>query len=226
MPADATNDNHSTHLDAEMAASERERQRIAHDLHDGLGQLLGGIALKAEVLRQTLAEQALPEAEAAAELVKLANEATAQTRLLARGLDPAVPAHVPFAASLAKLASDTERLFRGVVCRCTGDPAFALESPHTAEHLFRIAQEAIHNAIRHGRATRVDIGVAADLREITLEVRDNGRGIAPSALASGIGLRVMKHRANALGGSLDILPGEAGGTLVRCRAPLVPPQGS
>jgi hypothetical protein len=226
MPADEKNTAAHADLDAEVLAGERERQRIAHDLHDGLGQLLGGIALKAEVLRQTLAEKSLPEAEAAGELVKLANEATAQTRLLARGLDPTVPTHVPFAVSLKKLAADTERLFRGVTCRLTGDPALVIESAHTAEHLFRIAQEALNNAIRHGRATRIEIALAADACEIQLEIHDNGTGVAQRGTISGIGLRVMKHRANALGGTLDLSPGKTGGTLVQCRVPLHPPPAS
>jgi len=208
---------------AEVLASERERRRISHDLHDGLGQLLGGIALKAEVLRQILAEKALPEAEAAAEIVKLASEATAQTRLLARGLDPMVPAHVPFAQSLSKLAANTERLFRGVSCRSTGDSTLVIESHHTAEHLFRIAQEALNNAIRHGRATKVEIHLAAAGGEITFEIRDNGNGIAQREMSSGMGLRIMRHRANALGGVLEILPAEPRGTLVRCRVPIAPP---
>jgi signal transduction histidine kinase len=223
MPADEKDSAAVPGTDAEVAASERERRRISHDLHDGLGQLLGGIALKAEVLRQMLAEQALPEAEAAAEIVKLANEATAQTRLLARELDPVVPVHVPFAVSLTKLATDTERLFRGVACRLTGDSALVIESAHTAQHLFRIAQEALNNAIRHGRATRIEIGFAADAREIQLEIRDNGTGLTKRGTVSGIGLRIMKHRANALGGTLDIVPGETGGTRVQCRVPLTPP---
>jgi len=223
MPADEKKPAAPAGLDPEFLAAERERQRISHDLHDGLGQLLGGIALKAEVLRQTLAEQAHPEAEAAAEIVKLANEATSQTRLLARGLDPAVPTHVPFSVSLTRLAADTERLYRGVACRLTGDSTRVIESAHTAQHLFRIAQEALTNAVRHGRATRIEIHLTADARDIQLEIRDNGIGVAQRALGSGIGLRIMKHRANALGGSLDVVPGKTGGTVVHCRVPLTAP---
>jgi len=223
MPPDEQKPVASAGVDAEVLASERERQRISHDLHDGLGQLLGGIALKAEVLRQILAEKSLPEAEAAAEIVKLASEATAQTRLLARGLDPSVPAHVPFGLSLSKLAADTERLFRGVSCRSMGDSAMLIESRHTSEHLFRIAQEALNNAIRHGRSTKIEIHFGAAAGEITLEIRDNGTGIAQREMTSGIGLRIMKHRTNALGGVLEILPGDPRGTVVRCRVPIAPP---
>lgn len=226
MSADEKNAVDRSDLDAEVVAGERERQRISHDLHDGLGQLLGGIALKAEVLRQALAEQAHPEAEAAAEIVKLANEATAQTRLLARGLDPTVPAHVPFAVALTKLASDTERLFRGVSCKLAGDSTLVVDSAHTAQHLFRIVQEALNNAIRHGRATRIEIHLAADARDIHLEIRDNGIGVAQRALGSGIGLRIMKHRANALGGTLEVSPGRPGGTVVQCSVPLATPPSS
>lgn len=218
MPAEPINP-----TDAEVAAaSARERQRIAHDLHDGLGQLLAGLALKAQSLQETLTEKGLPEAEEAAALVRLANEATAHTRLLARGLDPVVPPTETFAAALAKLARDTSRLFRQVTCEFHGDLALTTASPHAAQHLFRVAQEAINNALRHGKATRIDLDLASDATALVLTISDNGSGLVQREKSSGIGIRIMNHRLNSIGGTFELAAGAAGGVTVTCRLPHTP----
>lgn len=201
------------------AVSDRERQRIAHDLHDGLGQLLGGIALKAQALHETLAEKALVEAGAAAEIAALVNEALAQTRLLVRGLDPAAVATETLAAMLAKLASNTERLFR-IACTFDGDRDLTLASAEATQQLFRVAQEAINNALRHGKATAIGLLLSADERDVTLTISDNGLGLTQQAPpSSGIGLRIMSHRLASLGGDFKMAAGAERGTVVRCRFP-------
>lgn len=211
--------------DAEIVSvSVRERQRIAHDLHDGLGQLLGGIALKAQALSEALQEKSHVEAVEAAEITRLVNEALAHTRILVRGLDPVLPQSEPFATMLAKLAESTERLFRGVTCRFTGDAALTLDSVTVAQHLFFVVQEATNNAIRHGKATRIDIELTSDREAFTLLIRDNGTGLAKGGEPSaGIGLRIMSHRVHSLGGTFHTEPGGRGGMIVRCRIPLTPP---
>lgn len=210
--------------DAEVAAaSARERQRIAHDLHDGLGQLLAGLALKAQSLHETLAAQNRPEAVDAADLVSLANEATAHTRLLARGLDPVVPPAETFAAALAKLARDTSRLFRQVTCEFQGDLALTIASAHAAQHLFRVAQEAINNALRHGKATRITIALASDAAALVLTITDNGTGLGQREQSSGIGIRIMNHRLSSIGGTFALAPGANGGVCVTCRLPHTAP---
>lgn len=206
--------------DAEAAsASARERQRIAHDLHDGLGQLLAGMALKAQSLHESLLEKSLPEAAEAADLVRLANEATAHTRMVARGLDPVVPPTETFAAALVKLARDTTRLFRQVQCEFSGDPALTIASANASQHLFRVAQEAINNAIRHGKATRIVLALVSDAAALTLTIRDNGCGLAQRGESSGIGIRIMKHRLASIGGDFDLVSGPEGGATVTCRLP-------
>lgn len=190
--------------DAEVAKiSERARQRIAHDLHDGLGQLLGGIALKLQALHESLAEKESPQAAETADLVALVNEALAQTRLLSRGLDPVLPAAASLSHSLAKLARDTARLFRGVECHFSQITAPLDESPITAEHLFRVAQEAINNAIRHSKATRIELHLRRARSGVELRIRDNGRGL-PRNHVRGTGIRVMQERALAVGAALQI----------------------
>lgn len=114
---------HSPDDAALASASARERQRIAHDLHDGFGQLLGGIALKAQSLSESLQEKSPAQAAEAVDIARLVNEALAHTRLLVRGLDPVLLPTETFATMLAKLARNTERLFRGVACSFAGDPA-------------------------------------------------------------------------------------------------------
>ena len=199
---------------------ERERQRIAHDLHDGLGQLLGGIALKTQALSEALAEKALPEAADANAITQLVNEALQQTRLLVRGLDPSLGRAEALSDMLVKLAANTEKLLR-IVCTFQGEPSCGVEPLELTQQLFRIAQEAINNAVRHGRATRVAIELSHGGRELTLLVRDNGSGLTPSGKPrSGIGFGIMAHRAKSIGGVCEIEPDAAGGTVVRCRAPL------
>jgi len=155
--------------------------------------------------------------------VRLANEATAHTRLLARGLDPVVPPTETFATALARLARDTSRLFRQVRCEFHGDPALTTASPHAAQHLFRVAQEAINNALRHGKATQINLALATDARELVLTISDNGRGLGDRETSSGIGIRIMKHRLNSIGGTFDLVEGNAGGITVICRLPNTAP---
>ena len=211
--------------DAELASvSARERQRIAHDLHDGLGQLLGGIALKAQALSETLQEKSPAEAGEAVEIARLVNEALAHTRILVRGLDPVLLPSETFATMLAKLTRNTERLFRGVKCSFSADPALTLDSVTVAQHLFHVVQEAINNAIRHGKATRIEVEITSDDHTLTLLVRDNGKGMGNGREpSSGIGLRIMSHRVHSLGGIFHTESGEDGGTVVRCHIPLTLP---
>jgi len=206
--------------DADAAAiSARERQRIAHDLHDGLGQLLGGIALKAQSLCETLTEEHSSHAPEACEIVRLMNEAVSHTRLIARDLDPVVPPAQPFAAALTRLARDTSRLFRKATCEYVGDPTLTTDSPHAAQHLFRVAQEAINNALRHGKATHITLSLEDERDALLLTIRDNGSGIDERKNSSGIGIRIMKHRLNSVGGTFDLRAGEGGGVVVTCRVP-------
>lgn len=204
-------------LEAEvLGISDRERQRIAHDLHDGLGQHLAALALKARALHQSLREKALPEAAEADALVQLLNSATAQIRDLAHGLDPAVEVQT-FAILLEKLALNTAQLFR-VACRFVNAATVPVESAPLSQNLYFIAQEAVNNAIRHGRATDIEIALGSDADTLTLTVRDNGRGLSERDNASsGMGIRIMQHRAAAIGATLGIAPHPAGGTAVVCR---------
>jgi signal transduction histidine kinase len=197
--------------------SETEQRRIGQDLHDGLCQYLAALGCSAGSLRDDLRKLSLPsEAHRAGDLANLLRDAVVQTRDLAHGLAPAHVSQVGLPLALQSLAESVTRL-QEVNCtfECEGDDAQCDES--TATHLFRIAQEAINNATRHGRARNLAIRLEAFDNHLTLSIRDDGVGIANSN-SSGMGLAVMRYRARLSGGELMIQRPPGGGTLISCTA--------
>lgn len=200
----------------------REQRRIGSDLHDGLGQELTGIALMLRGLSARIRKDGGPGATEAEEIVALVNKTIESTRQLARGLSPVTIERggLPFALrSLAARATD----MYGCHVRFGSKvwPQLTLEAS-PCNHLYRIAQEAITNAVRHGHATEVSIDLHANGEDVKLTVSDNGRGLPAGVdLAQGMGLRIMRYRANIVGGTVDIVPALAGGVLVTvsCRQP-------
>jgi signal transduction histidine kinase len=198
--------------------SDAEQQRIGADLHDGLGQQLTGLACMAAALRDRLRAK-LPEEAAIPDLIaRLANEATEQSRALARGLCPVQLEAHGLASALEDLAFQAQRL-HNIECRfCLRGPS--PEMDHLAAiHLYRIAQEAIHNAVRHGSALRVRVAVLSRPERHRLIVLDDGQGFdarPDRPLAAGRGLCLMRYRANMLGGSLSVRSRLGLGTRVIC----------
>ncbi|MEO8549890.1 MAG: ATP-binding protein [Kofleriaceae bacterium] len=187
-------------------AGERERKRIAQDLHDGLGQQLVGI---------NFLVKALPASPQRDELGALLAEAIDQTRQLARGLHSHTLEAGGLAAALRELAAQTERVF-GIACRVEVEGGEVGEPART--HLHRIAGEAVANAVKHAGAKHIAIRVRADTGGTALEIRDDGVGISAPA-ADGLGLQLMAHRAQILGAELRVVRGGDGGTVVTCRVP-------
>lgn len=203
-----------------VSASEREQQRIGADLHDGLCQYLAGIACMTGSLRDDLSERFQPEAETAAELHELLKEAIVQARDIARGIAPVHMDEAGLSSALEDLAANASRL-HGIQCSFAPDGEIMVERREMAAHLYRIAQEATSNSVRHGHATVISIYLAVEEGEVVLTIRDNGIGIrSPDSPSPGMGLRSMRYRAGVLNGTIEILPLAEGGTLVRCRAPL------
>jgi PAS domain S-box-containing protein len=197
-------------------ASEKEQRKLGQDLHDGLGQTLTGIGCLAKVLQQKLAAKKLPEAGEADTIAKLLSQALSQTREIARGLCPVVLEKNDIQAALKQL-SDTLESFFGVSSNMICDPKLKINDNAIATHLFRIAQEASTNAVRHGKATEVNIKLTRRSGQLILQVRDNGVGFPEGKLKSqGMGLRVMQHRARMIRGSLDVERLKEGGTVVTC----------
>ena len=217
---------------AVVEASAHEQHRIGHDLHDGLGSYLGGVAFKAKVLEQGLAKSSSDQlSQQAGEIVKLLAGAMGQVRRLARGLDPVDVERFGLAKALEKLATDTVESYK-VECTFLSRP----EEPHVAlavaRETYRIAQEAVHNAIRHGAAKHLDIRLEADAETIVLTVADDGKGFkhaepfptpAISSDSSGMGLRIMRYRAHAVGGEVYIDSEPGRGTEIRLVCPVAPP---
>jgi len=203
-------------LQAEIvAAGERERQRIGQDLHDGLCQLLTGIRWKSQSLQQRLALSAPAEARRVRKITGLLTEAIKQARGLVRGLQPVENMPDGLMSALHQLAASTRSLF-GVTCQC-GIVRPVLMSEHsTATDLFRIAQEAINNAIKHGRARKIQINLAQNNGKIVMTVTNDGRPFPRRSGATGAGLKIMQYRARRIGATLHFCAGARGGTSVTC----------
>ena len=203
-----------------LEISENERRRIGQDLHDGLGQHLTGVAFMGKVLEERLAESSAPEAAEAAKIVKLVNDSIKMTRDLARGLLPVVSEARGLMSALEHWAGEVSELFH-VACRFECRDAVFLNDGTLADHLYRLTQEAVTNAIRHGHAKNITIGLAVVNRGGVLIVRDDGRGFEVDRKSqSGLGLRIMNYRAKMIGGSLSVESSLHGGTMVRCLFPI------
>ena len=206
-----------------VGASEREQQRIGADLHDGLCQYLAGLTCVTGSLRDDLSERYQPEAETAAELHELLKDAIVQARNIARGIAPVHMDEAGLVSALEDLAANTRRLHQ-IDCNFEPEGEVLINHREMSIHLYRIAQEAISNAVRHGHAGEVSIVLAISAGHVILTIQDNGIGIGPSESPSaGMGLRSMRYRAGVLDGTIDISALPEGGTRVCCRAPLPAP---
>lgn len=210
---------HSRRLEREIVdISESEQRRIGQDLHDGLCQYLAALTCAATSLRDDLQNLHLQaEADTAGELARLLQDAVVQTRDLARGLVPAHVAHVGLVPALELLAQSVTRL-QGVSCTFQFHGQAPNCDDRAAKHLYRIAQEAINNATRHGRAGNIGISLHAADHLVTFRVVDDGVGISDSPSPNGMGLAIMRYRARLIGGELKIERGESGGTTISCTA--------
>jgi signal transduction histidine kinase len=197
----------------------REQLRIGSDLHDGLGQDLTGVAL---MLRSVVAQLRKENSGARTDVedvIGLVNGAIESTRAMARGL---APVGADRGGLIAGLQSMTVRGMEryGIRAQFSTSLAEALTlDDGAATHLYRIAQEAFTNAIRHGRVTQVDIELATADGTLTLTVQDNGRGFDERSSGNGMGMKLMRYRAQMLGGDVTIANGSSGGVVVRCTCP-------
>jgi PAS domain S-box-containing protein len=198
----------------------REQLRIGSDLHDGLGQDLTGVALMLRsVVAQLRKENSVARADVE-DIISLVNGAIESTRAMARGLAPVGADRGGLIAGLQSMAVRGMERY-GVRAHFNT----SLKEPLTlddgaATHLYRIAQEAFTNAIRHGRVTQVTIELATADNLLTLSVQDNGRGFDErNSSNNGLGLKLMRYRAQMLGGDVTIANNPAGGVVVRCTCP-------
>ncbi|MDB6134820.1 MAG: hypothetical protein JWM59_3063 [Verrucomicrobiales bacterium] len=204
--------------------SDLERQRIGQELHDDLGQQIAGISLLTGVLKRNLADKNSCEAGLADELLRLLKDALALTRALAHGLQPVVLEKGGFDSALKELSERTSNMFR-IQCRSHCPVDLTLDNK-MATHLYRIAQEAITNAVKHGAASKIEIGISVTPRWTKMSIQDNGgRDATPHAKGTkGMGLRIMGYRADLIGGTLEFSHPPDGGTLVVCTFPASTPK--
>ena len=202
-----------------LEISEHERQRIGRDLHDGLGQHLHGVSFLAALLEKDLREDRSRHALEARQLKEYILDSLELMRGLAHGLQPVDSNPEGLMAGLNDLAKRTRKLFR-IDCRFDCPADVLVERHGAAIHLYRIAQEALNNAVKHGKATRVNIKLGVEPRRIILRVCDNGTGIRlANRNGQGMGLQIMRYRADALNGLLLMKRKPAGGTEMLCSVP-------
>ena len=196
-----------------------ERRRLGHDLHDGLGQFLLGISLKAKLLEEALIREKSAASWRAKEVVGLVNTAITQTRNLAHGLDPIHVEANGLVAALRNLAAQTRELFQ-VKCEFSCKREHLDVNPQTGIAFYRITQEAIHNAIRHGQARQIHVELAVVRKGLCLNILDDGKGFSTDSKSrSGMGLHIMQFRANSIGGHLTVESQPSKGARIKCTVP-------
>ncbi|WP_166647219.1 PAS domain-containing sensor histidine kinase [Prosthecobacter fusiformis] len=204
-----------------LQISEEEQHRIGQDIHDDLCQQLAAIGCLAKVAHQQLQKSGNAEAANLHEIVQLVTQANVRAREMSRGLMPVVLDAAGLMAALAELTQGTERIFR-VSCPFRCERPVEVPDNTMATQLFRIAQEAVANAIKHSHAERIEITLAEEEGHLLLCIRDNGVGIPDNVPghSTGMGLLTMTHRARMMGGMLTVQHDDFGGTVVRCTVPV------
>jgi signal transduction histidine kinase len=204
-------------LDQEIAqVADRERRRLGHDLHDKLGQHLTGTALAAQVLKEKLAARYCPETSDAEKLVHSLEEGIDFTRNLARGFfSPELRAEglVVALQNLAETVSEQS----GINCVLHGDELIPIHDSTVANQLYRIAQEAVTNSVKHAAANHIHIRLAVDGSDLCLSIVDDGVGFPDKPRSEGLGLHLMRHAAALCGGTFDIRRNGGKGTIATCR---------
>ena len=203
---------------AVTVAAEQERARIARELHDGLGQQLGGLRFLMDGLSRDLQAAYSAHAETAGQLAREIAVALTQARTLAHELYAVPPSPDGLLQALENLA---ERIAgeRGITCELAAETVVLVHNPTVASHLYRIAQEAVHNALKHSRATRIDLTLVQLDENIELQIKDNGVGLPVGPGSRGLGLHTMEQRARLIGGQLSVRNLLPGGVVVSCSVP-------
>ena len=208
-------------LEAEvLEISENEQRRIGQDLHDGLGQQLTAIELMCQAVVSDLEAGGSDLAPRAAQIGAYLRDAIAQTRMLAHSLAPYRLEITGLEVALKELAAQTAQAGK-LTCRLVCPEAVELAGSEANLHLFRLAQEAVNNAVKHSGGDCIVVTLGREGGGVELSVADNGRGL-PAERQGGIGLQVMRHRASAIGADLTVESETGRGTTIRCRLPLTP----
>jgi two-component system, NarL family, sensor histidine kinase FusK len=208
-----------------IRVSEEQRRAIGSELHDGLGQHLTSLSLLCAGLRQKLIGRAQPEADAIVRIEELIGEAAAMNRSAARGLYPVALEHGGLIAALERLADDVNAL-NAMECLVRVGPDVRVNDPLVAINLYRIAQEAINNAVKYSQARLMTIELLRIDGEHRLTLRDDGIGLnaGPARVDSGMGMYSMRYRASLLGGILQVTDNIPRGTTIAVTYPVLESQ--
>lgn len=204
---------------------DQQQRRIGRELHDGLGQQLTSLGLYCAALNQKLQTQRHPAAADAATIVGLVKQASLMTRRIAHGLDPVAMEYGGLATALHGLA-ETARTLNGLDCMLRIAPDVDVLDPLMQINLYRAAQEAVNNVLKHSHGRRIWIDLTQADGMQTLSISDDGAGVGQDEMerAAGLGLHNLRHRASLLGGSCTVTRNAFGGTTVAISYPL--PEGS
>lgn len=200
-----------------LEVGEREQHRIGQDLHDGLGQQLTAIEMMCASLKADVSVAQPDLTKQVERICAMLREAIGHTRSMARGLVPVKDEPEALWASLVELVERMNSLGRAT-CQLKCAQTVLVENNAVAGHLYRIAQEAMNNAVKHSGATEVVIYLAENAKGLELRIADNGKGLARTRSA-GMGLQVMKHRARVIGAELDVTSKPGGGVTITCTLP-------
>lgn len=204
---------------AMLTIAEREQRRIGQDLHDSLCQHLTGTALVAQALSERLEAREDRDSERAHKIVDLLEDGIAMARGMAKGLHPVDLQSDGLMQALEEFSVAASDLFH-VRCRFECPMPVLIHQPGTATHLYRIAQEAVSNAVKHGRASEIVILLEENEAGVRLAVNDNGCGLPdPLPTHDGMGMRIMADRARVIGGRLAKRSGKQRGTEIACLLP-------
>jgi signal transduction histidine kinase len=210
---------HRERLEREvLEISEREQRRIGQDLHDGVCQHLTGIALLCRSLQQKLTDRLAPEASEAVRITGLINEGIEQTRRVTHGLHPVANEPSGLMVALQELANGVHASDQ-LDCQFECPEPVLIPDQIAATHLYRIAQEAVQNAIRHAKPTALTLRLESTEAASTLTITDDGCGLPPQRTGAGLGLEIMNYRASTIGAKLAVGPGAERGTVVCCVLP-------
>ncbi len=204
-------------LEAEVVnVAATEQRRIGQELHDGTGQELTGLCMLSDNLADVLGDQSPPDAHLAHRIAEGLRQALGQVRALSRGL---IPVEVDAEGLMAALTELTARIsdLHGLKCVFECAEPVPVEDNNTATQLYRIAQEAITNAIKHGQARTIRVNLEARGQYLSLRIVDDGVGFSPATgNGDGMGLRIMRYRAGQIGAQFAVRPSPTGGAVVSC----------
>lgn len=201
-----------------LRIADSEQRRIGQELHDDIQQRLTGLGLMAAHLHDALVLKGAPERGMCARLTQEIGDVAMRVNRLAHGLVPLELGGDGLIVALHRLARATHEPGR-VSCVFRGDPALKIRDGFAATHLFRIAQEAVTNALRHSGASNIGISLSRRTGRAVLSVTDNGCGLQPHD-EGGRGLRIMAYRASLIGATLKVARAKTRGTQVRCVFPV------